>query len=110
MPVQPEKPPDATEFVSLLRCDTRALPVCPSGWIGVFSGELMSTAGMIEIRFEVDADETNVLEGYCKGTGKSKTAVMRRILKEWSEAKAYEATLVLRFAGGNGNEPEANRK
>lgn len=57
-----------------------------------------------EISFECTAAETAVLDGYCSAHGIKRTVVMRRILKEWSEKKWHEATLVIRVAG---NKPDA---
>lgn len=52
-----------------------------------------------EISFECTAAETAVLDGYCSARGVKRTQVMRQILKEWSEVKHREATLIVRVAG-----------
>ncbi len=52
-----------------------------------------------EISFELPADEVAVLDGYCQATGLKRTAVFRRILREWSERKHHEAILICRVAG-----------
>ena len=52
-----------------------------------------------EISFEVAADEAAVLDGYCQALGIKRTVVMRKLLKEWSEAKHLEAIMVCRVAG-----------
>ena len=52
-----------------------------------------------EISFECTAQETAVLDGYCSARGVKRTQVMRQILKEWSEVKHREATLIVRVAG-----------
>lgn len=62
-----------------------------------------------EVRFEVQREEVAVLDGYCQGTGQDRTRVMRRILREWSESKLHEATVVLRVAGRNPAGPEVGR-
>lgn len=53
---------------------------------------------MCEVRFEAPTAEVSVLDGYCSATGKSRTDVMRLILREWSSAKLREATLICRVA------------
>ena len=63
-----------------------------------------------EIRVEVDSSEVAVLDGYCSATGKHRTEVIRFLLREWSNAKHYEATVILRVAGCNPTVPEGGRK
>lgn len=57
-----------------------------------------------EISFEVDADEASVLDGYCQARGIKRTAVMRRLLKEWSDQEHRAAIMIVRVAG---SKPEA---
>jgi hypothetical protein len=64
---------------------------------------------MPEIRVEVDIDDVNVLDGYCTATGKSRTDVIRTLLREWSARKLHEATIVLRVAGRHPGHPESVR-
>lgn len=52
-----------------------------------------------EISFEVPAEEAAVLDGYCSAKGIKRTAVMRRLLREWSEAKHHESIMICRVAG-----------
>ena len=52
-----------------------------------------------EISFEIPACEASVLDGYCAARGIKRTVVMRRLLKEWSDEKWHEATLIMRVAG-----------
>lgn len=54
-----------------------------------------------EIRFEVEAQELSVIDGYCSGTGKCRSEVIRFILSEWSKNQLHIATLVCRVAGVN---------
>lgn len=54
-----------------------------------------------EISFEVNRDECAVLDGYCNARGLNRTAVMRRLLREWSEEKLHEAVLIVRTTGVN---------
>lgn len=63
-----------------------------------------------EIRFEVSLDELAVLDGYCSATGQDRTAVMRRLLREWSERKRHEAILICRVAGCNPTTTEGGRQ
>jgi hypothetical protein len=54
-----------------------------------------------EIRVVLPTEEVAVLDGYCNGTGKDRSKVLRRILAEWSEAKHREAIVIVRVAGSN---------
>lgn len=63
-----------------------------------------------EIRFELDAHETSVLDGYCQATGKSRGEVLRGLLGDWSAQKLHEATLICRTTGVNPAEPELVRE
>jgi DNA integrity scanning protein DisA with diadenylate cyclase activity len=67
-------------------------------------------ADTTELRVELPREEVSVLDGYCQGTGQDRTKVLRRILREWSDAKLHEATLVLRVAGRNPHAPEGGRQ
>lgn len=64
---------------------------------------------MPEIRFEANRDTVNVLDGYCQGTGKCRTAVINDLLEQWAESKAREATMVCRVAGINPATPDRDR-
>lgn len=63
-----------------------------------------------EIRFEAPRDELAVLDGYCSATGQDRTAVMRRLLREWSDRKHHEAILICRVAGCNPTTSGQDRK
>ncbi len=65
---------------------------------------------MTEISFEVRADECAVLDGYCSARKTTRTAVMRRLLKEWSDEKLHESTLICRTAGVNPTAPGKDRE
>lgn len=65
---------------------------------------------MPEIRFEASTEEVAVLDGYCSATGKDRTKIMKELLRQWSEAKVHEATIVCRVAGINPTRPEGERK
>lgn len=58
-----------------------------------------------EISFEVSTDEVAVLDGYCHANGLKRTAVFRKLLKEWSDKKHHEATVICRVAG---SKPDAS--
>ena len=62
-----------------------------------------------EISFEVPASEVSVLDGYCAAKGLKRTQVFRRILRDWSEAKHHEATLIIRVAGSKPDASGENR-
>lgn len=62
-----------------------------------------------EISFEVPASEAAVLDGYCNAHGIKRTTVFRRILREWSEKKHHEATVIVRVAGSKPVAPDADR-
>jgi len=62
-----------------------------------------------EISFEVPASEAAVLDGYCHARGIKRTAVMRRLLKEWSDEKLHESIFVCRVAGVNPAAPGSSR-
>lgn len=62
-----------------------------------------------EIRFEVDASECSVLDGYCQATGKDRTRVIRELLEKWSAETLHVSTLVCRVARRNPFEPESPR-
>jgi hypothetical protein len=66
-------------------------------------------ADRTEISFEVDPAETRVLDGYCSAKNLKRTQVMRKILKEWSEEKHYEAMMVCRVAGNKPDVTGGNR-
>jgi hypothetical protein len=63
-----------------------------------------------ELRVQLPPEEVSVLDGYCAGTGQDRTKVLRKILRDWSDAKLHEATLVLRVAGRNPKPPEDGRQ
>lgn len=65
---------------------------------------------MPEIRAEFPDDEVNVLDGYCSATGRSRTDVLRTLVREWSDRKLHEATIIMRVAGRNPIDPEPGRK
>jgi hypothetical protein len=63
-----------------------------------------------EIRFEVEASECSVLDGYCQATGKDRTRVIRELLEKWSVETLHVSTLVCRVSGRNPFESESSRE
>ncbi|MCD8514629.1 MAG: hypothetical protein LRY31_01045 [Burkholderiaceae bacterium] len=61
----------------------------------------MTHDGKTEIRIELQSSEVSVLDGYCHATGRSRTDVMRQMLKDWSEQRLHESTVICRVAGIN---------
>ena len=59
----------------------------------------------VTIEFEVSAGEFAVLDGYIKGSGRTKTSVLREILSAWSQQKHRESIYVVRVAGDNPDAP-----
>lgn len=54
-----------------------------------------------EVRFQMSCDDLAVIDGYCNGTGKDRTTVIREVLGEWSREKLHVATVICRVAGVN---------
>lgn len=69
----------------------------------------MATDKTTEIRLELPASECSVLDGYVQARGLTRTAVLRRLLKEWSEEKHSEAIMIVRVAGSNPGQPDTGR-
>jgi len=70
----------------------------------------MAKDNRTEISFEVTAEECAVLDGYCNARGVSRTTVMRRLLKEWSDEKLHEAIAIVRVTGVNPASPGSRRE
>lgn len=66
-------------------------------------------AARTELRVELPAEEVAVLDGHCQATGLDRTAVLRRLLREWSELKLHEAIVICRVTGRNPAAPEYGR-
>lgn len=64
---------------------------------------------MTEIRFEVPFGTLAVIDGYCNGTGKDRTKVIREILEAWSKEKLHVATVICRVAQVNPMASDAPR-
>lgn len=62
-----------------------------------------------EIRFEIEADELSVLDGYCAATGKHRPEIFRELLKAWSDQKLHESIMVCRVAQVNPTDTETHR-
>ncbi len=63
-----------------------------------------------EIRFEIPLSELAVVDGYCNGTGKDRTKVLKEIIAAWSKEKLHVATVICRCAGVNPTQPEGGRQ
>ncbi len=70
----------------------------------------MASDKLTEIRFQLPMSDLAVIDGYCNGTGKDRTAVIREILGTWSKEKLHVATLICRVAGVNPMDAEGSRK
>ncbi len=64
---------------------------------------------MPEIRIELPDDEVRVLDGFCSGTGKGRTDVIRSILRDWSAAELNKAMMICRVSGINPMASECDR-
>jgi hypothetical protein len=62
-----------------------------------------------EIRFELPSGDLAVLDGYCNGTGKDRTKVLKEIIASWSAEKLHVSMIVCRVAGVNPQSPEFKR-
>lgn len=49
-----------------------------------------------EVRFQMSVDDLAVIDGYCSGTGKDRTTVIREVLGEWSKEKLHVAMVTVR--------------
>jgi len=63
-----------------------------------------------EIRFELPLSELAVVDGYCNGTGKDRTKVLKEIIAAWSKEKLHVATVICRVAGVNPMLPDKGRE
>ena len=61
-----------------------------------------------EVRFQMSVDDLAVIDGYCNGTGKDRTTVIREVLGEWSREKLHVATVICRVAQVNPMAPDAD--
>lgn len=63
-----------------------------------------------ELRFELPVSELAVIDGYCNGTGKDRTKVVKEIIAAWSKEKLHVSMIVCRCAGINPMQSEGDRK
>ena len=61
----------------------------------------------VEIRVDLDREYSDVIDAVAKSKGISRTQMCFRIMKEWSEEKRHESTLVHRLTRVTGNKEEA---
>lgn len=69
----------------------------------------MATEKTTEVRIELPVDDLAVIDGYCNGTGKNRTAVIREVLGSWSREKLHVSMIVCRVAGVNPMESDKGR-
>ena len=70
----------------------------------------MANEKTTEISFEVPASEASVIDGYCSAKGIKRTAVMRRLLKEWSDEMHHQSIMICRVAGIKPGAPGDDRE
>lgn len=56
----------------------------------------------VEIRVDLEREYSDVIDAVAKAKGISRTQIVLKILREWSEEKVHESTLVLRLAKREG--------
>ena len=61
----------------------------------------MATDRTTELRFELPISDLAVIDGYCNGTGKDRTKVVKEIIAAWSKEKLHVSTVICRVAGVN---------
>lgn len=64
---------------------------------------------MPELRIELPDEECAVLDGFCAGTGKGRTDVIRSILRDWSASELRTAIMICRVAGVTPTPSESDR-
>ena len=63
-----------------------------------------------ELRFELPVSDLAIVDGYCHGTGKDRTKVLKEIIAAWSKEKLHVSMIVCRTAGVNPIDSEGCRK
>lgn len=69
----------------------------------------MATDRTSEVSFELPAEEVAVLDGYCNAKGIKRKAVLRRLLKEWSDEQHRISIVICRVAGDKPISPGNDR-
>jgi len=64
---------------------------------------------VVEITFELPANQVAVLDGYCHAHNLPRTAVFKELLAKWSLDKHREAVSICRTAGNNPDAPGFTR-
>lgn len=70
----------------------------------------MAAPDRTEVRLELDPEDLRVLDGYVNATGKTRTDVIRQLIREWADRKLHEAIVICRVAGVNPAAPDAARR
>jgi hypothetical protein len=55
----------------------------------------LSRNGTVELRVDVDAEDMAVLDAYNMATGTSRKDVIVKLLRQWSDRKRHEATVIV---------------
>ena len=62
----------------------------------------MAQDGKSEVRFDIPLEDMAVLDAYCLcNGGLSRTAVISKLLLDWTKDKRHEAMMICRVAGIN---------
>lgn len=64
---------------------------------------------VVEITFELPANQVAVLDVYCHAYNLPRTAVFKELLAKWSAEKHREAVSICRTAGNNPDAPGFTR-
>jgi predicted transcriptional regulator len=66
----------------------------------------MADLGKVELRGDIERDIVDVLDAVAKAKRRSRMEVVEMALREWSESKKHESTLVVRLTRGQGSRGE----
>lgn len=69
-----------------------------------------SVNDLVEVRGEVDRDIVDVMDAISSAEGISRTAVLRRWLRDKADAEIHRSTLILRVWSGKGSVLETVRQ
>ncbi len=63
-----------------------------------------------ELRHEIPSDVMDVLDGMARARGVTRGELLVAMLRRETDQAVHEATVVLRFARGNGPVPDTSRR
>lgn len=69
-----------------------------------------SSGSTVELRVDVDQEDMAVLDAYNLATGTSRKDVIVKLLRQWSERKKHEATVIVNVTRVIPPLPESGRK